>query len=364
MRVWGVSVSYFTGKLESYLRYKRLPYEMQHPFADQDRIRQQVGAIQVPLIERDDGRWMTDTTPTILALEKEHPERPILPDDPVVRFVALLIEDYADEWLWRSAMHYRWSYEHDRELLSRILADEITAHLRVPRFVRRHMLKLRQRIGWVVNDGVNHATREHVELGYRTALNNMTQMLRDRPYLLGTTPSIADIGLMGPMLRHFGQDPTPAEIMRNEAPSVYEWLARVWNAGSNDGAAGFDDHVPDDAGPMLAEIAATHLIQLRDNALGYHRGQSHFDMTVQGCRYHRIPVSRYRVWCLERLRGHYQGLGDEDQEAVRSLLAYPECALLWTDDVRAQSGYDVDRTAPFNLGINVYDTDRSAGRFR
>ena len=40
------------------------------------------------------------------------------------RFVALLVEDYADEWLWRPAMHYRWSYAHDRELLSSIIIDE------------------------------------------------------------------------------------------------------------------------------------------------------------------------------------------------------------------------------------------------
>jgi hypothetical protein len=33
--------------------------------------------------------------------------------------------------------------------------------------------------------------------------------------------------MMGPMLRHFGQDPTPADIMRNRAPGVYEWVARM-----------------------------------------------------------------------------------------------------------------------------------------
>ncbi len=133
MKVYGVTVSYYTGKLEAYLRYKGIPYTMDHhPFADQGRIKKQVGAIQVPIVERDDGRWMSDTTPMLLQLEQEHPEPSILPDSPSVRFTALLIEDYADEWLWRAAMHYRWSYEHDRELLSRILADEITHHLRLP----------------------------------------------------------------------------------------------------------------------------------------------------------------------------------------------------------------------------------------
>jgi len=32
------------------------------------------------------------------------------------------------------------------------------------------------------------------------------------------------------MFRHFGIDPTPSRIMRNTAPAVYEWVARMWNA--------------------------------------------------------------------------------------------------------------------------------------
>ena len=74
MKLWGVSVSYFTGKLEAYLRYKGIPYEMDHPFADSARIKEGAGAIQVPIIERDDGRFMSDTTPIIQEFEKELPD--------------------------------------------------------------------------------------------------------------------------------------------------------------------------------------------------------------------------------------------------------------------------------------------------
>ena len=38
------------------------------------------------------------------------------------------------------------------------------------------------------------------------ALDRMQAILQDRPFMLGDTPSIADYGLMGPMLRHFSQD--------------------------------------------------------------------------------------------------------------------------------------------------------------
>jgi glutathione S-transferase len=354
MKLWGVSVSYFTGKLEAYLRYKGIPYEIDHPFADSARIKEGAGAIQVPILEREDGRFMSDTTPIIQELEKEYPDRPVMPPDPVVRFVALLIEDYADEWLWRAAMHYRWSYEHGRELLSRILADEVTSHLKVPRVLRRTMMKYRQRMGYVVGDGVTDETWNHVEQGYFNALRFMSQMLETRPYLLGATPSVADIGFMGPMMRHFSQDPDPTAIMRWEGPAVFDWVGRVWNAGATAGPVSFLDEVPADAGPLLGEIAETHMVQLRENAAGFARGETRFAMTVQGCPYRDLPVSRYRVYCLERLREHFAALDGPSQAKVKALLSQPEFALIWTEEVPANSGYDPERRAPYNKSINVF----------
>ncbi len=354
MKVYGVTVSYFTGKLEAYLRYKGIGYDLESPYAEAERIRPHVGAIQVPLVLRDDGRWMSDSTPIIAQLESEHPHRPVMPDQPAVRFIALLIEDYADEWLWRAAMHYRWSYEHDRALLSRILVDEVTQHLKMPRFLKLRMISRRQRSGFVIKDGVTSDTRPHVEAGYLNALINMTAMLEDRPYLLGSTPSIADFGMMGPMLRHFGQDPTPQEIMRNQGPAVFEWVARTWNAGATAIAPSFVAEVPESASPMLREIAETHLVQLAHNATAYGKGQQHFDMTVQGCRYQGLTVSRYRVYCLERLREAFAGLASAEKAKVRALLHYPEADILFGDVIPARSGYDEAREAPFNKAINVF----------
>lgn len=355
MKVYGASVSYYTGKLEAYLRYKGIAYERGVPYERAAEIKAAVGCIQHPMAQCEDGRWMSDSTPMLLHLESEHSNRCILPDNPVVRFVAMLIEDYADEWLWRAAMHYRWSYEHDSALLSRILADELTGHLRAPRFLRVRMVKKRQLTGFVLNDGVTAQTQEHVELGYRRILDLMSESLRLRPFLLGDSPSIADFGLMGPMLRHFGQDPTPAEIMRDTAPHVFEWLGRVWNAGSTPEGGGFLSEVPGDLMPMLQEACETHLGQLEVNAAAYHAGQKKFAMNIQGCAYSELPVSRYRVYCLEMLREQFFDMSDADQASVRGLLPFDHAQTLWSERIRAESGYDAQRMAPFNEAINVFD---------
>ncbi|MEO0607494.1 MAG: glutathione S-transferase N-terminal domain-containing protein, partial [Pseudomonadota bacterium] len=142
MKVYGSRVSYYTGKLEAYLRYKGLSYTLHGmPYDKAKMLKSKVGAIQMPIVDREDGRWMSDTTPILLELEKEHPSASILPDRPVIAFIARLIEDYGDEWLWRSAMHYRWSFPYGRELISNILVDELTTPVPLPRFIVRRMIR-------------------------------------------------------------------------------------------------------------------------------------------------------------------------------------------------------------------------------
>ncbi len=57
--------------------------------------------------------------------------------------------------------------------------------------------------------------------------------------------------------------------MRNQGPAVYEWVARVWNAGATTGDPSLLDEWPDDAASLLKEVVETHLVQLRHNAAAY-----------------------------------------------------------------------------------------------
>lgn len=354
MKVYGSSVSYYTGKLEAYLRYKGISYELlPTPYDKADMLREKVGAVQMPIAERDDGRWMSDTTPILAQLETEHPACPIMPSDPLVRFIALLIEDYADEWLWRSAMHYRWSYRYDRLLISNILVDEVAAHVKVPRFLKRRKIVNRQLGHFVRRDGVTDQTRGHVEQGYLNALDAMSAILAERPFILGDAPSVADFGMMAPMFRHFGQDPTPVEIMRNRAPRVFEWVARMWNAEGNS-APQFVDRVPADCSALLKEICETHLAQLDANAAAYAEGRQTMSATIQACEYSDLPVSRYRVYCLEKLRAAFAALAEADQAMVKSLLPQAEAEILWRPELEARSEFDTDNHLPFGKAINVY----------
>jgi hypothetical protein len=156
------------------------------------------------------------------------------------------------------------------------------------------------------------------------------------------------------MLRHFSHDPTPAAIMQERAPAVWEWVARMWNAkASKLGSGALVAGVPSDLEPLLTEIGETHLEYLSANAMAWHRGDARFDVSIQGAEYRRVPSSRYRVWCLEQLRQRFGELRETEAAEARRLLEKNRCwHPLWQPEEVA-SGHDPDRRAPFVEGLEV-----------
>lgn len=325
--VYGSSISYFTGKLENYFRLKGIPYQLaalRHPHVAR-RIRENTGSSQMPALQLSDGRWMSDTTAIIQWFESEYPAPAVTPADPLQRFFSLLLEDYADEWLWRPAMHYRWYYEEGARFASYHLAGEIAADVPVPAFIKRRVITRRQRNGYTTGDGITAEQVPGVESIYRRMLAQLEAIFRVRPFLLGDRPSLADIGFSGPIFRHFSLDPVPARIMKDQAPAVYEWSARLWNTTLQDGPGELLQGIPADWGPILDEVGKQYLVYLCDNVAAVAAGQTRFNTEIGGVRYRGARWSKYRVWCLQRLREHFAALPQHDQVAAQALLQRHGC---------------------------------------
>ena len=353
LTLYGLKISYFTGKMEAYLRAKRIPFAFQSITAKQfmQEFPQKLGALQMPVVELADGRLMTDSTPMIDWLEREYPDRPILPEDPAMAFFARLIEDYADEYLWRPAMHYRWSYWESAELLRRQIVDEIGRDVRVPGFLKRWRTYHRQRDFFVRRDGVNAQTWDHVEQAYLRLLDILNPILARRDYILGGRVTLADIGLMGPLLRHFSMDPVPSKIMRETAPHVMAWVMRVWTAGDGDWGA-LPKELPEDLHPLIGEVGATHLESLNANAAAWSKNPKakFYDMRLQDTDYKSVPLSHYRVWCLQELHKHYHALHDESRAKVDSALTACGARDVFLAQNGIHSDYNEDGAAPFGAG--------------
>ncbi len=320
-RLHGLKLSYFTGKLEGYLRAKGVPFEfVEMAMADFRACARATGVAQMPQLQAPDGGWLTDTTAILAHFEAVLPEPALQPSEPAAAFLSLLLEDAFDEWLWRPALYYRWAFAEDAALMSRQIARTMLRDLPAPLWLRRRFILARQRREYLRQDGVTAATGPAIETLYGEVLDVLQPILAARPYLFGERPVAADFGLFGPMFRHFSHDPTPAAILRERAPAVLAWTARLWAttpAGLPDTAV--PESAPADLDPLLALVARDHLPELAAHARALSAGERDVRLTMNGVGW-RYPASPYRAGCLAALRSGFLALDAADRAQVTGRL--------------------------------------------
>ncbi len=351
MTAYVANMSYFSGKMEAYLRYKEIPYERRLVTSRvmRDEVFPATGLMKVPVIRLPDGQWLKDTTPMIDWFEARYPEPPVVPKDPVLRFVSKLVEDYADEWCWRAALYWRWRPPATRRLLMRRIGEEVLPDFPGPTWLSGWYYGRRQIATYLKGDGVSAETEPVVKQSYLDMLDAMSTLLADQPFLLGSHPSLVDIGLFGPMFRHYAQDPAPGAVMEERAPAVYAWVGRVWNARSSRYPrdptwSGFSNSGWD---YFLRDIVQSYWPFLLATARAWMEGKSRIDHEAHGVTYRNLKVVHYRVFCLELLQNEYSKLSAPHRELVDALLA-PYGRLELIDGL--ESGLIEDHRLPLGPG--------------
>jgi hypothetical protein len=136
------------------------------------------------------------------------------------------------------------------------------------------------------------------------------------------------------MFRHFSIDPTPARIMRNRAPAVYEWVARMWNARADrigsDAWMALDGGLPDDLLPLLARAGRRYLPALHANAKAVAEGRARYSVTLQGKQYPNLPAIPFQAWRRSVLQRDLVALADGPSATVRAALSKTGC-LEWLE---------------------------------
>ena len=75
LKVIGGHESYFTGKLEAYLRAKGIAYQnIPFTMAAVEKAASHTGFFQIPQVQCADGSWLVDTSLIIEYLDQQHPE--------------------------------------------------------------------------------------------------------------------------------------------------------------------------------------------------------------------------------------------------------------------------------------------------
>jgi len=327
--LYGSSCSYFTGKLEAYFQTKGVPYRFEEMSRNQFRAcADKTGIAQLPCVETPDGAWLTDTTAIIKLFEASGAMPRVRPDDPAAAFCSLLLEDLFDEWFWRPALYYRWAFDDDARLVSSQLARTLLRDVPLPLFLRRRFILHRQRIVYLEKDGVTKQTAPAIEALYLETLRQLNAIFARRPFLFGERPCEADFGLFGPCFRDSFCDPTPAGLMRREAPHVAHWVTRLWKTRPADleGTAALE-RLPDDLGFFFEMVASDYLPYLEANAHAVSAGAADVRYEAQGVAW-RIPSAPYRVECYNELKRHLAELDRGAASRVADRLPPSAIALL------------------------------------
>ena len=330
-RLIGAEVSYYSGKVRAYLRYKRVPFEEVAATREiyRDVIVPRTGVAFIPVLISDDDVAVQDSSAIIEYLERRHPENGITPRGAVQQLVALLIDVYADEWLVLPAMHYRWNVPENRAF-----AVAEFGRLSAPAASAEQQRAIGEKLsgpfaGALPALGVDATTAPAIENSYRALLADLDVHLSQHAYALGGRPSLADFALYGPLYAHLYRDPASGRLMRKLAPHVASWVERMTSPGEPAGEFLDDDTIPHSLEPVLARmfrelgpVLASTLAHLRDaprqegplpRVLGMHA----FELEgVIGQR----AVFVFNAWRWQRAHDHHRSLPEAARQRADALL--------------------------------------------
>src|SRR5262249_39824216 len=103
LKLRGAPGSPYTRKMCGVLRYRHIPYPgiISGPREDPHLPEPPVRLLPTFFLQDEAGHEVAvvDSTPLIRRFERDFTGRSIIPPDPAIAFIDLLLEDYADEWL-------------------------------------------------------------------------------------------------------------------------------------------------------------------------------------------------------------------------------------------------------------------------
>ncbi|MFZ9565929.1 MAG: glutathione S-transferase family protein [Vulcanococcus sp.] len=181
--------SAFCEKVRLVLAYKRLPFNTLEvtPGVGQVELYRLSGQRQVPVLV-DGAEVIADSTAIALYLEQQHPEPPLLPQDPAQRAQVLLLEDWADTALATGAR------------LALLQAAALDSQLRDGLLPEATPSGLRSLLGALpggVLSGVGQVLDASALQQLRHNLEQLNALVQAQPYVVGDQLSLADLAVMG-----------------------------------------------------------------------------------------------------------------------------------------------------------------------
>ena len=329
----GAPGSPYTRKMLGLMRYRHIPYRLERQSrmmqGGEDQHRKERAQAKVPLLptyyfKDDNGAEIavTDSSPLIRRFEQEYPGRSVIPADPALAFIDMLLEDFGDEWLTKAMFHYRWHYDADIKKGGDILPrwggisqpeDQSRA---MGEFIRERQIS---RLSYV---GSNNITKSVIEDSFKRFIHLLDKHLTEQPFLMGERPGSSDFAIYGQLTCLALFDPTPQAIILNECPRVYAWVEIVEELSgylvSDDDWLDVDN-APETLKNILGEVGRIYAPYLIANASAVAGKAEKLEMVLDGKAWVQNPFT-YQAKCLQWLREAYSALSESERARVDNIL--------------------------------------------
>lgn len=202
--IYGGELSYFTRKLEAACIFYGLNFELRSKnLHDPQAIEARSGTHQVPVLHTPENWMIGDTTPILHMLDERYPARRMFPEN-ATGVLNQIVEEYFDEWVARTMVHYRWHFEASALFASEKMAEgnaEIAARMRDwgPRACR-------------ATGTESEVQQRAAEAEYLRILEAMESQLGQTQYLMGDRPTAVDCVMLGGLRAHTNMDPDPRRV--------------------------------------------------------------------------------------------------------------------------------------------------------
>lgn len=256
-RLFSWELSYFSGKVRAYMRYKDHFDALGPGFEDVlcsfelvlGLLSPNTGSVTVPQVLAPDGTWIHDSSEIIDYLEAKHPAYPVVPDprtSPRQALAAYLLELLADEWMVVWGFWERWHHSLDgvqpNHLEYNLLqwgsafapgengSGRRAAAQRMfdgPFGVKDARANRRGIFQGLVDLGITDKTAAAWTESNDRLLALLNRHFDEHDFVFGGRPSLADFALMGPLYPHLFRDPVPGFQMRTQYPLVAQWVERT-----------------------------------------------------------------------------------------------------------------------------------------
>lgn len=329
IEILGVPASPYTRKMLALLRYRRIPHRVlwgSHMAPPAGYPTPKVKLLPTIYLQTAAGcEAMVDSTPIIDRLETLQPERTVRPNDAVLHFLDLLIEDFADEWLTKAMFHYRWHFVPDAKNAGPLIAyghnlqfDSSDAIAMSESFSKRQISRLPL-------VGSNPMTAPVIEASFQRLIGILDRIIERHGFVLGPRPSSSDFAIFGQLTQLGIMDPTSAQLLVNMSPRLRAWLDRTEDLSGHVDALWLEPTtIGAHLGELLSEIGRVYIPFLKANAQAFAKGQDNFETPIDGHAWTQ-PVFPYQVKCLETLQAARNAMSSHARARLDKLLAGTGC---------------------------------------